>query len=116
LRYLNVPAMRIPTLKHFYFYQLVYPLALFFVKASILALYYRIFEQVRFRYKVYSVAAFVTVYTIIVLFVNVGFLSRFYRSSGTNACRRSSAGPSHHKLGLQSFLKAAIIYEPPILP
>jgi hypothetical protein len=64
--------MRIPTLKHFYFYQLVYPLALFFVKASILALYHRIFELVNFRYKVYSVAVFVTVYTIIVLFVNVG--------------------------------------------
>jgi hypothetical protein len=63
--------MRIPTLKHFYFYQLVYPLALFFVKASILALYHRIFKQVKFRYKVYGLAAFVTVYTIVVLFVNV---------------------------------------------
>lgn len=63
--------MRIPTLKHFYFYQLVYPLSLLFVKASILALYHRIFERVQFRYKVYGVAAFVTTYTIVVLFVNV---------------------------------------------
>ncbi|OAG20970.1 hypothetical protein CC77DRAFT_903929, partial [Alternaria alternata] len=70
LKYLDVPSMRIPTLKHFYFYQLVYPLALFLVKASILALYHRIFELVEFRYKVWSVAAFVTVYTIVVLFVN----------------------------------------------
>ncbi|CAN9185900.1 unnamed protein product [Alternaria alternata] len=70
LEYLDVPSMRIPTLKHFYFYQLVYPLALFLVKASILALYHRIFELVEFRYKVWSVAAFVTVYTIVVLFVN----------------------------------------------
>ncbi|KAH6844333.1 hypothetical protein B0T12DRAFT_488035 [Alternaria alternata] len=70
LKYLDVPSMRIPTLKLFYFYQLVYPLALFLVKASILALYHRIFELVEFRYKVWSVAAFVTVYTIVVLFVN----------------------------------------------
>jgi hypothetical protein len=71
LKYLDVPLMRIPTLKHFYFYQLVYPLALFFVKASILALYHRLFEKVEFRYKVWFVAAFVTIYTIVVLFVNV---------------------------------------------
>lgn len=71
LEYLDVPSMRIPTLKHFYFYQLVYPLALFFVKASILALYHRLFEKLEFRYKVWFVAAFVTIYTIVVLFVNV---------------------------------------------
>jgi len=70
LKYLDVPSMRIPTLKHFYFYQLVYPVALFFVKASILALYHRIFERLQFRYKVWSVAAFVTIYTIVVLFVS----------------------------------------------
>ena len=63
--------MRIPTLKHFYFFQMVYPLALFFVKASILALYHRIFERARFRYKIYAVAAFVTTYTIVAIFVNV---------------------------------------------
>jgi hypothetical protein len=68
---LHVPSMRIPNLKHFYFYQLVYPLALFFVKASILALYHRIFKLAHFRWKVYAVAAFVTVYTVVVLFVNV---------------------------------------------
>jgi len=77
LKYLDVPSMRIPTLKHFYFYQLVYPVALFFVKASILALYHRIFERLQFRYKVWSVAAFVTIYTIVVLFVSVSSLLCF---------------------------------------
>ncbi|OAL02418.1 hypothetical protein IQ06DRAFT_291821 [Phaeosphaeriaceae sp. SRC1lsM3a] len=67
---LHVPSMRIPNLKHFYFYQLVYPVALFFVKASILALYHRIFKLANFRWKVYAVAGFVSVYTIVVLFVN----------------------------------------------
>ncbi|KAH7408602.1 hypothetical protein DE146DRAFT_777143 [Phaeosphaeria sp. MPI-PUGE-AT-0046c] len=38
--------------------------------ASILALYHRIFTQGRFKYAVYSVAAFVTIYTIVVFFVN----------------------------------------------
>lgn len=70
---LHVPSMRIPNLKHFYFYQLVYPVALFFVKASILALYHRIFKLANFRWKVYAVAGFVSVYTIVVLFVNVSF-------------------------------------------
>lgn len=70
-KYLEFPKMRIPTLKHFYFFQMVYPLALFFVKASILALYHRIFERAHFRYKIYGVAAFVTTYTIVAIFVNV---------------------------------------------
>jgi hypothetical protein len=74
LKYLDVPAMRIPTLKHFYFYQLVYPVALFLVKASILALYHRIFRRLQFQYKVWAVAAFVTIYTVVVLFVNVSVL------------------------------------------
>jgi NADH:ubiquinone oxidoreductase subunit 3 (subunit A) len=68
--------MRIPTLKHFFFYQLVYPFALFLVKASILALYYRIFAQVTFRYYIHLVAGFVTVYTVVVLFVVVSFPHR----------------------------------------
>jgi hypothetical protein len=63
--------MRLLTLQHFYAFQIMYPLSLFFVKASILALYYRIFSQTRFRWRVYSVAGFVTVYTIVVILVNV---------------------------------------------
>jgi hypothetical protein len=62
----------VPTLKHWYAYQMVYPWSLFFVKASILALYHRIFTQMRFRYAVYAVTVFVTIYTIVVFFVNVG--------------------------------------------
>jgi hypothetical protein len=61
----------VPTFKHWYAYQLVYPWALLFVKASILALYYRIFTQTNFRYAVYAVSIFVTVQTIVVTFVNV---------------------------------------------
>ncbi|RYO20532.1 hypothetical protein AA0113_g9777 [Alternaria arborescens] len=60
----------VPTFKHWYAYQLVYPWALLFVKASILALYYRIFTQTNFRYAVYAVSVFVTVQTIVVTFVN----------------------------------------------
>jgi|TARA_R110002003_G_scaffold116_14_gene10195 hypothetical protein len=49
----------------------VYPWALFFVKASILALYHRIFTQAKLRYTVYAVTVFVTFYTVVVFFVNV---------------------------------------------
>ncbi|KAJ4360487.1 uncharacterized protein N0V89_001052 [Didymosphaeria variabile] len=59
-----------PTLKHWYAYQMVYPWSLFFVKASILALYHRIFTQTKFRRLVYAVTAFVSTYTIVVFFVN----------------------------------------------
>jgi hypothetical protein len=61
----------VPTFKHWYAYQLDYPWALLFVKASILALYYRIFTQTSFRYAVYAVSIFVTVQTIVVTFVNL---------------------------------------------
>ncbi|KAG9189156.1 hypothetical protein G6011_06024 [Alternaria panax] len=67
---LDASIIMVPTFKHWYAYQLVYPLALLFVKASILALYYRIFTQTRFRYAVYAVGIFVTVQTIVITFVN----------------------------------------------
>ena len=60
-----------PTLQHWYVYQLVYPITLFFIKASILALYHRIFTQDNFRIAVWAVSGFVSVYTIVVVFVNV---------------------------------------------
>ena len=60
-----------PTLKHWYAYQLIYPFALFFVKASILALYHRLFRKKQFRYWLWVVAGIVTVYTVVVVFVNV---------------------------------------------
>lgn len=68
---LDLLAILIPTLKHWYAYQMVYPWALFFVKASILALYHRIFTQTNFRRAVYAVTVFVSIYTIVVFFVNV---------------------------------------------
>ena len=69
----NLPFEKIlvPTLKHWYAYQMIYPWSLFFVKASILALYHRIFDQTKFRYTVYAVAVFVTIYTLVVFLVNV---------------------------------------------
>ncbi|KAH4999209.1 hypothetical protein HBI24_181730 [Parastagonospora nodorum] len=68
----NLPFEKIlvPTLKHWYAYQMIYPWSLFFVKASILALYHRIFDQTKFRYTVYAVAVFVTIYTLVVFLVN----------------------------------------------
>ncbi|KAF1980067.1 hypothetical protein BU23DRAFT_585902 [Bimuria novae-zelandiae CBS 107.79] len=56
---LDLLAILVPTLKHWYAYQLV-----------ILALYHRIFTQTKFRRVVYAVTAFVTIYTVVVFFVN----------------------------------------------
>ncbi|KAL2836199.1 hypothetical protein BJY01DRAFT_258755 [Aspergillus pseudoustus] len=60
----------VPTLKHWYAYQLVYPITVGLVKFSILSQYYRIFEVVNFRKQVIAVGIFVAVYTIVCIFVN----------------------------------------------
>ncbi|KAF8847909.1 hypothetical protein BDZ45DRAFT_754399 [Acephala macrosclerotiorum] len=60
----------IPTLKHWYAFQLVYPFVLFLVKASILALYRRILTQERFRRALYVVAGFISLQTLVAIFVN----------------------------------------------
>lgn len=69
----------IPNLKHWYAYQMVYPLSLALVKASFLALYYRIFPPpIINRYLFWGVGAFIAVYTVIIIFVNVGhIIARF---------------------------------------
>lgn len=65
------PEILEPTLKHWYAYQMVYPLALFFVKASILALYHKVFSQQRkFKIWVWVIGAIVATYTVVVVFVN----------------------------------------------
>jgi hypothetical protein len=69
---LDLPKILIPTLKHSYAYQLVYPLAIGLVKFSILAQYYRIFPVRGFRIATAAVALFVFIYTVVVIFVNVG--------------------------------------------
>jgi len=61
----------IPTLKHWYAYQLVYPLALFLVKGVILAMYRRIFVGKTFRMVLWATVALISVQTIVVIFVNV---------------------------------------------
>lgn len=71
---LSLEEVLIPTLKHWYAYQMVYPWTLFFVKASILALYHRIFKQTKFRFAVYIVTAFVLLYTIVAFFGNSSLL------------------------------------------
>ena len=98
----------IPTLKYWYAYQLVYPWALFFVKASILALYHRIFTQKNFRLAVYCVTAFVSSYTIVVFFVNVRAFSIcqlaelrvliFDRPSNAGIIHREHGHPRFHKV------------------
>ncbi|CAI7638620.1 unnamed protein product [Penicillium bialowiezense] len=60
----------VPTLKHWYVYQLVYPLSVGMVKFSILAQYYRIFAVKKFRMATLGVGLFVFAYTIICVFVN----------------------------------------------
>ncbi|KAJ5762104.1 uncharacterized protein N7511_005486 [Penicillium nucicola] len=67
---LDLETIVIPTLKHWYAYQLVYPLAIGLVKFSILAQYYRIFPVRGFRIATAAVAGFVFLYTVIVIFVN----------------------------------------------
>ncbi|KAK8183415.1 uncharacterized protein BKA78DRAFT_356630 [Phyllosticta capitalensis] len=57
--------------KHWYAYQLVYPLALCLVKQSILVLYHRIFVHQRIRTWIKVVAYFVLIDTIITEIVNI---------------------------------------------
>jgi hypothetical protein len=62
----------IPNLKHWYAYQMVYPLSLALVKASFLALYYRIFPPPNINRLLYwGTSIFIAVYTVIIIFVNV---------------------------------------------
>ena len=77
---------------------MVYPWALLFVKASILALYYRIFSQTRFRRAVYCVAAFVTIQTIVVTFVNVR-QTALTPTITTKSYRPSNAAPNPGERG-----------------
>lgn len=71
--YLKEPELAyIPNLKHWYAYQIVYPLSLALVKASFLALYYRVFPPpVINRYLFWGTGSFIAVYTVIIIFVNV---------------------------------------------
>jgi hypothetical protein len=105
---LDYTKILIPTFKHWYAYQIVYPWALFFVKASILALYHRIFTQAKFRRAVYFVAGFVTVQIIVVTFVNVGEPGIKHLSSPMLTFQRpSNAAQSLGGHGDRIFLKDA---------
>lgn len=62
----------IPNLKHWYAYQIVYPLSLALVKASFLALYYRVFPPPNMnRVMFWGVSIFIAVYTVAIILVNV---------------------------------------------
>jgi hypothetical protein len=61
----------IPTLKHWYAYQLVYPFALFLVKCVFLATYRRIFVHHTLRMLLWTTATLISVQTLVVIFVNV---------------------------------------------
>lgn len=65
--------------KHWYAYQLVYPLALCLVKQSILVLYHRIFVHQRIRTWIKVVAYFVLIDTIITEIVNVSVVRNHSR-------------------------------------
>ncbi|KAH8429315.1 uncharacterized protein LDX57_006982 [Aspergillus melleus] len=71
----------VPTLKHWYAFQIVYPVAIGLANFSILAQYHRIFVKPNFRHVVVGVAKFVLIYTIIVVFVNV--ISQAVRKEAT---------------------------------
>jgi len=74
---LDLFAILIPTLKHWYAFQLVYPFTLFLVKASILALYLRIMVQENFRKLVFGVTILITLPSLVVIFVNVCISGQF---------------------------------------
>jgi hypothetical protein len=103
----NLPFEKIllPTLKHWYAYQMIYPWSLFFVKASILALYHRIFTQTKLRYWIYAVTIFVTIYTVVVFFVNVSYCTEKCKPRADNG-RLSNVGLIRRRHGRQLFLKA----------
>lgn len=62
----------IPNLKHWYAYQIVYPLSLALVKASFLALYHRVFPPPNVnRVMFWGVSVFIAVYTVAIILVNV---------------------------------------------
>ncbi|GAB7323941.1 hypothetical protein MBLNU13_g07360t1 [Cladosporium sp. NU13] len=61
----------IPNLKHWYAYQIVYPLSLALVKASFLALYYRVFPPPNMnRVMFWGVSVFIAAYTVAIILVN----------------------------------------------
>jgi hypothetical protein len=62
-------------LKLWYAYQLQYLVTLFFIKISILAFYRRLSPVKGYQLAVRAVAGVVTAYTIVMVFVNVGFTS-----------------------------------------
>lgn len=80
----------VPTLEYWYSYQIIYPVVLFMVKMSILALYHRLFPSKQFRTavrtaipsksdaqsqadpsQVYVVGGFITAITLTSVFVHV---------------------------------------------
>lgn len=65
-------AAYIPNLKHWYAYQIIYPISLFLVKASFLALYHRVFPPPNInRYLFWGTFGFIALYTFIIVWVNV---------------------------------------------
>jgi hypothetical protein len=62
----------IPNLKHWYAYQIVYPMSLALVKASFLALYHRVFPPPTMnKVMFWGVSIFIALYTVIIILVNV---------------------------------------------
>lgn len=80
----------VPTLEYWYSFQIIYPVVLFVVKMSILALYHRLFPSKQFRMavrttifsksntrvltnqsQIYVVAGFITAITLTAVFVHV---------------------------------------------
>ncbi|KAM0724029.1 hypothetical protein Q7P37_001020 [Cladosporium fusiforme] len=63
----------VPSLYHWWIYQVIYPLALFFVKLSFLALYWKVFtvgsETLRKSW-ILAAAAIIVIFTITIMFVN----------------------------------------------
>jgi hypothetical protein len=103
----------VPTLKHWYAYQLVYPITVGLVKFSILAQYYRIFEVQNFRRQVIAVGIFVAVYTIVCIFVNVSLHLHPLSGRLLTEYRLLNVTANHGERGTLRSPRAAIIFQRP---
>lgn len=116
---INPELAYIPNLKHWYAYQIVYPLSLALVKASFLALYHRVFPPPNMnKVMFWGVSIFIAVYTVAIILVNVSNDNpgtRILMALLTNITRLSSAQrilPMHGRRRFQETAQTAMMFLP----
>jgi len=120
--YMDNPALAyIPNLKHWYAYQMVYPLSLALVKASFLALYYRIFPPPNINRVLYwGTSIFIAVYTVIIIFVNVSkegiVISLILFTDITRLSSAQRIRPMHGRRRSPGTVQTATMFRPSTTP